>query len=29
MMQKLSDKIDRVRQRLNAGKTGESSESGA
>jgi hypothetical protein len=26
MMQKLSDKIDRVRQRLNAGKTGESSE---
>ena len=28
-MQKLSDKIDRVRQRLNAGKTGESSEGGA
>ena len=24
--QKLSDKIDRVRQRLNAGRTGESSE---
>jgi len=28
-MQKLSDKIDRVRQRLNAGKSGESSEGGA
>ena len=27
--QKLSDKIDRVRQRLNAGKTGEPSEGGA